>query len=185
MNIGAREVWNKGINYVNTINNTNTNLTQSYKLSFDNRKKDKWDIMFGGEITLTNAKYSIQKELNRKYYSYTYFGEINYSPNDRLSMRVSGDVTSYNANSFNKEIIVPLVGAEVNYYLTKNKRIMLTLEGADLLDKNKGISRTSNLNYLREVRSNTIGRYFLLSLKFRLNKFGDNDNGMNIKIKNH
>lgn len=178
---GAQERWNKGISYVNSISNTNTNITHNLKLSFDNRKKDKWDIMVGAEINLTNAKYSIQSELNRQYFSYTWFSEINYYPTERINFRFTGDIVNYNSQSFNKSVQVPLLGAEINYFIKSNKRLMLSLEGSDLLNKNTGISRTSDLNYLREVHSNTIGRYILLSLKFRLNKFGDTGGG-GIKI---
>ncbi|MHC1703837.1 MAG: outer membrane beta-barrel protein [Tenuifilaceae bacterium] len=180
--LSARERWNQGISYVNSISNINTNLTQSYKLSFDNRKKEKWDVEFGAEISFTDAKYSIQKELNRKYYNYAWFGEIRYTPSEHWHFRVTGDVTNYNSQSFGKAVTIPLLGAEINYYFKSNKRVMLTLEGSDLLNKNTGISRSSNLNYLREVHSNTIGRYILLSLKFRLNKFGDNNSGLHIEV---
>lgn len=180
--LAAQERFNRGISYVNSISNVNSNMIHNFKLSFDNRKKDKWDVDAGAEISITDAKFSIQKQLNRKYYSYTWFGEINYNPSDRCHFRLTGDITNYNSQSFNKAIVIPLLGAEINYYFKANKRLMLTLEGSDLLNKNTGISRTSDLNFLREVHSNTIGRFVLLSLKFRLNKFGENPSGINIKV---
>lgn len=179
---GATERWNRGVSYINGIDNNNTNVIHRYRLSFDNRKKEKWDVLVGAEVSLTDAKYSIKKELNRKFISYTWFSEINFTPSERLSFRMTGDVTNYNSQSFNKSIVIPLLGAEIDYYFKNNKRVMLSLEGSDLLNKNTGISRTSNLNYLREVHSNTIGRYFLLSLKFRLNKLGNGGSGINIKV---
>lgn len=179
---GATERWNRGINYVNGIDNINTNLIHRLKLSFDNRKKEKWDLGTGVEVSITDAKYSIQKQLNRKYYSYTWFTDISYTPSELLFFKISSDVTNYNSQSFSKSLVVPLLGAEINYYFKNNKRLMLSLEVNDLLNKNTGISRSSQLNYLRETHSNTIGRYFLLSLKFRLNKFGDNGGGMKVYV---
>ncbi|NQV01799.1 MAG: hypothetical protein HQ542_04085, partial [Bacteroidia bacterium] len=52
-----------------------------------------------------------------------------------------------------------------------------------LLNRNTGIQRVSEQNYLRETHSNIIGRYVMLSLKFRLNKFGGSGSGISIKMK--
>ena len=59
---------------------------------------------------------------------------------------------------------------------------MLKLEASDLLDKNTGIERISELNYLVEKKSNIIGRYLLLSFKYKLNRFG-NTNGIDVKMR--
>ena len=64
----------------------------------------------------------------------------------------------------------------------KNNRAMLSLYAFDLLDKNNIVQRTSEMNFLRETQSNTIGRYVLLTFKYRLNKFGDNSSGIDIEV---
>jgi hypothetical protein len=174
VNININESWNKGISYVNDMVNTNTNLTHNLRISMDNRKKEKWDFEVGGKLDLTDASYSIQKQLNRQYFNYSYFGEIKYNPTDKLHFRLTCDVTNYDAQSFGEKITIPLLSAEINYHFLPNKRAMISIEGVDLLNKNTGLSRSSNLNYLRETTSNTIGRFILLSFKFRLNKFGSN-----------
>jgi hypothetical protein len=48
--------------------------------------------------------------------------------------------------------------------------VALTLEGSDLLNGNKHLQRMSLQRYLAEVRSCITGPYFMLSLKYRLNK---------------
>src|SRR5205814_4540886 len=65
----AAEQWNRGINLVNTTENINTNLTHSFTLSFDNRKKEKWDVSAGCTIQLSTAEYSVQQSLNNRYFN--------------------------------------------------------------------------------------------------------------------
>ena len=178
--VSINETWNRGINFVNGIQNINTSITHKLTAKINNRKTDKWDIEIGGDISLTNARYSIQKQLNREYISYSAFGEIRYKPSDNWHFRLTTDITSYSAQSFTKDITIPLMGAEVSYYFLKNKRGVLSLEGYDLLNKNTGISRVAELNYLSEVNSSTIGRYILLSFKYKLNSMG-NENSIQIK----
>jgi hypothetical protein len=176
-----RENWNRGIMFINEVENINTNLTHRLTVSFDNRKKEKWDVNLGAALTLTNAHYSVQESMNYRYFDLAYFGELRFTPNDRWSFSATADVTNYNAKTFNDMVSVPLIGAEVSFYFLKNNRGMLSLTGFDLLNKNTGIERISEMNYLRETRSNTIGRYVMLAFKYRLNKFRENS-GMDIKI---
>jgi hypothetical protein len=182
LHTSLRENWNQGITYVNHIENINTNLTHRLTVSFDNRKKEKWDVNLGVSFTLTDARYSVQESLNNRYFDLAYFGELRFTPNEHWSFGASTDVTNYNARTFNDVVNIPLIGAEINYYFLKNNRGVLTLSGFDLLNKNTGIERVSELNYLRETRSNIIGRYVLLSFKYRLNKLKD-QSGIDVKLK--
>jgi hypothetical protein len=52
----------------------------------------------------------------------------------------------------------------------------------DLLNRNTGVQRISELNYLQQQQSNIIGRYIMLSFKYRLNKFNTNEGDMNVEI---
>ncbi len=135
---GIRESWNKGINLVNDVENINTNLSHRLSMSVDNRTKKKWDVSVGGAISLTDAKYSLQKSLNNRYTDFSYFTDIQFNPSDKWNFMVSADVTNYNDQSFGESISVPLIAAEVSYFFMKNNRASFSLQGADLLDKNKG-----------------------------------------------
>ncbi len=183
-NINIREGYNRGINIVDGIENEITNLSHRLSLTFDNRKKEKWDVNIGAGLTITDARYSIQESLNNVYYDISWFGEIRYTPNKKFDFKVTADVTNYNEQSFDESLIIPLIGSDISYFFMKNNRAALTLSGFDLLNRNTGISRTSEMNYLRERQSNIIGRYVMLSFKYRLNKFGGG-NQMDIKIKKH
>lgn len=180
IHLGLRESWNKSTTLIDNRENINTNWNHAIKFSIDNRKKEKWDVSAGVEFDLTNARYTVQESLNSDYFNLVYFGEIRFTPNDRWHFLVGADVTNYNARSFNDAVSVPLLRAEINFYFLKNNRAMLTLSGSDLLNRNTGIQRISEQNYLRETHSNTIGRYVMLSLKFRLNKFGGSATGITI-----
>jgi len=53
----------------------------------------------------------------------------------------------------------------------------------DLLNKNSGINRISEMNYLRETRSNIIERYLMLSFKYRLNKAAKSAGVLEINVR--
>jgi hypothetical protein len=167
-----QETWNKGISPVNNTDNINNTLSHQLELSFSNLNNDKWDLRWGGTAELTSASYSLNKELDNKYYNYSGFARIGYRPTDNWSFTVSGDITYYTASSFDDPLTIPLLKAEVTRYIFKNQRGAISLNGFDLLDKNKALSRTSQLNSLIEQRSNIIGRYVMLSFSYKLNRAG-------------
>ena len=125
----------------------------------------------------------MQKSLNNVYQDISWFSDIRYTPNVHFNFMASADITSYSAKSFSESQLVPLLGAEASYYFLKNQRGAITISGIDLLNRNKGIERVSELNYLVERRSDILGRYVMLSFKYRLNKVGDGSGGIDIKVK--
>jgi hypothetical protein len=60
----------------------------------------------------------------------------------------------------------------MEYKLMKKDRGTLRLDGFDLLDENSGISRDVFDNVIVDRQVNRLGRYFMLSFIFKVNKFG-------------
>ncbi len=183
LNASVSEGFERGISPVNEVANITNVFRHDFELSFSNRKKEKWDVQVGGRLGLSDIAYSVNSSLNNHFNNVSAFSEISYRPADDWYFMVSGDVTQYNANSFSGAVVVPLIKAEVSYYFLKANRGTLTLEGFDLLNRNTGIQRMGELNYFRETTSNVLGRYFLLSFKYRLNKLGGKEDKLDIRIK--
>lgn len=182
-NLEISEIWNRGMSYINSIENISNTYTHELTFRIDNRKKEKWDASIGATISLNNAYYSIQKELNNTYTNQVYFLDANYKPNDKWYFAFSADISRYNSQSFDESINIPLLKLEASRYFLKNNRGTLSASVFDLLNKNTGLVRSSEANSIQETRSNIIGRYFMLSFKYRLNQFGENKSGIKVDIK--
>ena len=175
LNIDVRinERWTQSIHPVNQVNNRNNTLSHTLDLSFSKIKSDVLDLRWGGVLNFSDSRYSINKEMNNQYNNYSGFVQLGYRPHVNWNMSVSGDITHYTARSFDQSLTIPLLHAELSRYIFANQRGAISLKAFDLLDKNKAIQRSSQLNYLMERSSNTIGRYVMLSLSYRLNKAGN------------
>ncbi len=172
INAAVNEGYRKGITVVNALENITSSFSHEFRLGIENKKKDKWDASIGGTLNITDATYSLQQSMNNVYYNMGGYAELSYRPNDHWYFLLSADVTRYDAKSFPDAVLVPLLRSEVSYYFMTGNRGVLTLEGFDLLNGNKGLQRISQQNYLAEIQSNIIGQYFMLSFKYRLNKTG-------------
>ncbi|MFH1001215.1 MAG: outer membrane beta-barrel protein [Bacteroidota bacterium] len=183
LNARLSENWNRGLSYVNDVENVNTNFSHTFSLYLNNRKKEKWDLMLGGRIQFSDAKYSLQESLNRSYFNTSAYSDLSYTPSEKWFFSVSADITRYDEQSFEDAVNIPILRAEITRYFLKANRAALTLEAFDILDKNKGLERISELNYLLERTSNVIGRYVMLTFKYRLNKFDAKTPGIKFDIR--
>ncbi len=181
--INLEERWNRGINLINGTENITLNNTHRAGVTFDNRKKEKWDVSTGMEAAFTNSRYSVQQNLNNRYVDLSWFGEARYTPTVWWNFIVNADFTRYSDRGFGEQIDVPLLNAEISRFLFREQRATLTLRGFDLLNRNNIVQRLGEMNYLREVRSNSMGRYVLLTFTWRLNRFGTNTSAIDVRTR--
>lgn len=160
---------------INGQSTVNQRVGRTIGLSFNNRKTEKWNLETGGEVTITNAFINIEGSNNTSYLSSAWFANLGYNTGNRWFFNVNSNITNYNPQGFSTSFTIPILSAETGYHLFKNKRGTVLLSAYDLLDKNKGITRISEFNYLRETRSNIIKRYIMLTFKYRLNKTAGRD----------
>jgi len=169
VNIVSHENLSRGITMINSEENVQTNLTHTFGLNFENRRKQIVDIRFGGSVSMTDSKFSIDKLMNSIYYNTQYYTDIRFTPNEQWTFDTEINVANYDSESFTEAVNIPVINAGFSYYFMGEKAT-LTLYGSDLLNKNIGFRRTSAANYLMEQEWNTIGRYVMLSLKWRVGK---------------
>ena len=179
--LDAQESWNLGMSLVNDVDNVYRSFSQRYSFSADNRVKKNWDVASGIGVTLTRTRYDIQESLNNSYFDLSWFADIRYTPTERWHFEVTADVTGYSDLGPDGSLQIPLLRAEVSRFFLANNRGVLTLSGNDLLDRNQNVQRISELNYLLETRTNSIGRCVMLTFKYRLNKLARNE-GIHVDV---
>lgn len=62
--------------------------------------------------------------------------------------------------------------AEISYQFLRGKNATISAKAYDLLRQNSNISRTINANYIEDISTNSLGRYFLFSFAYKFNTFG-------------
>jgi len=157
----------RGFNFIQSIENKYNTRSINGRINLEFRPNDFFELITGIRRAWNNTLYSINKELNQKSYTTTY--------NTDLITQYKGFILSTGLNyyvyqglsdRFNQK--VPIWNASIAKAFLKSKRLELKLTANDLLEKNVGINRTNQLNYIEDEEVNTLSRYFLLGLTYTL-----------------
>ncbi len=175
--------WNKGILFVNNLENYVEHQRHSFSLSFDNRKKEVIDFTIGGRISLNKTAYSVSESLNQKYTDQNFYSDLIIIPSEKWELSSSIDYAIFSAETFGEKRTVPIWKASLTWYVLKNRRGRISLTAFDLLNRNIGINRNSQLNYVQEERVRSLGRHVMLNFSYSISGFKKDSGGIEISTR--
>jgi hypothetical protein len=150
------------------------NYVLGERISYNMNLKEKLDLNFASSSTYTIAKYSRQSQLDANYFSQMFSLEPTYSTKDGWIFGVDFDYNFTRGQSAGYNQSVPLLNANISKLVFKNKAGEIRLSAYDLLNQNKSITRTVQENYVEDVNTRVLQRYFMLSFTYNMRKFGQN-----------
>ena len=167
ISINSHENWDRGWTIINGEDNIQSNFTHSIRLRLENRRKQKWDAALGGNLSITDARYSISSG-NTVYYNTALYTDLRFTPGERWNFETEARVVNYSADNLEESIQIPLLTAGISHYFMRGERATVTLKGYDLLNRQVGYLQISQANYLEQREWNTIGRYVMLEFRLRI-----------------
>ena len=174
LDISGHADYYNNLSYVNSQRNTTTQFLYSQMAQLRYTWSDYFESMFNTNYLLNNASYTWPYRTEITGHSLLmsaatkgYIGEF-VTLGAEMSQRFNSGYASSFMNS-NPTII----NAFVEFSFLENKQALLRLQGFDLLDQNKNMGIYSEYvgNDVYEARNNRLGRYFMLTLNIRLQKY--------------
>lgn len=155
--------------YINEINNRvgENQINLSFKV--DNRKKKYLDIGAGFRLNYNSRSYSINNEFNQSFLNYDLFIEGDIFLTKTTTFSSSFDYKKYSGEFFSSGRNFSLWHAELSQQIAKGKWTV-SIIARDILNENIGFSRYGSNNSLNESFYNTLSRYFMLGLKYKLGR---------------
>ncbi len=170
----TRIMINRDVNSINGQNNFTNNLTIGEDLKINYNLKSKLDIGVGASINYTQAKYSIQKALNQNYFTHIYSADLNYLMPKGFILAIDYDYTANTGRSdgFNQNLSI--LNASIAKQLFKNKAGEIKFGVNDLMNQNVSINRNVGDNFVEDIQSLVLRRFFIIGFSYNLNRTGGN-----------
>ena len=158
--------------FINGTGNDIKTLTFGPQVTVDMNPTEKLNLTIGAAINYNKTNYSLQSALNTSYLSQEYSTSIDWEMPKKFffSTDFMYTINSQRAAGFNTK--VPLWNASISKQMLKYNRGELKFSVRDLLNRNVGITRNTNNNYIEDSRVLTLRQFFLLSFTFSLSKTG-------------
>jgi hypothetical protein len=142
------------------------------RMSFNYFIQDKLDLQAIANFNYNDAKYSLNKNQNYKYFDQHYSIDITYTLFKRIMINNDFDyyINTGRADGFNQNI--PLWNAYISCLLFKKQNGELRITGVDLLNQNRSIVRTASEAYIEDSYTRVLQRFFLVSFMYNFRNFG-------------
>ena len=186
LNINTDLAQGRTANFINGKRNNivTRNITQQGTLNFTH--KEILDLTLGINISYNTVGYSLTPEQDTRYWNQEYSFDANiYLPKGfSIASEFTFSRNTGYANGFNTNVAIWNAGLAKQIF--KNKKGEIKMQAFDMLNDNVGISRNTNQNYIEDVYSKVLRRYFLVSFTYNISRFAGKgapvQRGGNIKV---
>lgn len=147
-------------------------VTMGPDLRFDLNPTDKLNLGFGAGINYNRSTYSVQSLAPASFFSQDYNASFDWQLPKGFFFATDFNYTINSQRAAGFNLKVPIWNASISKQILKFNRGEIKLSARDLLNKNVGLSRNTNNNYIEDSRVLTLRRFFLLSFTYSLSKTG-------------
>lgn len=171
-NTNTRISFNRDANFVDKVKNYTKTLTAGEDLRLSYNWKEKLDLGVNAGITYNSVRYSLQQRNNTAYYTHTYSLDATYTFPKGFILSSDFDYTfnTGRTNGYNRNYAI--WNSSLAKELFKNKRGEVKLSVFDILNQNVSVTRNTGANYIEDVQSSVLNRFFMLTFTYKLNRMG-------------
>ncbi len=138
-------------------------------LRYNYRLEEAFDLNLSASLRKNTSSYEFDQP-DQSFLNQTYTAEtsLSFLKNYQFVADFNYYVYSDRNNDFKEDI--PVLDLSLSRFLLKNKKGELKFSVDNLLDKATGVIQTASSNYLERQTTNSLGRYFMISFTYSLNK---------------
>lgn len=166
---GANVRNRRSINLLNDIASTINSQSAGGNIRYSFRYKEIFDLGLSARIERQLTDYEFQQN-DQIFLNNNYTAETNLTILKNYQLSSNFEILQYENQNNNYNQTIPLLNLSVSRFLLKNKTGELKFAVNNLLDKALGVSQTANLNYTERQTTDSLGRIFMVSFTYSINK---------------
>ncbi|MGO3305993.1 MAG: outer membrane beta-barrel protein, partial [Sphingobacterium sp.] len=171
--VGSADFYNN-LSYVNDERNKTEQFIYSQSLQFRYNWSDYFETLFNTNYLLNHASYTWPYATEITAHSLLFSAGTKGYLSDYITLGAEMSQrfnSGYESSFMNSNPTI--INAYMEFSFFNNKAAVLRIQGFDLLDQNKNMGTYSEYigNDLYEAKNNRLGRYFMVTLNVRLQKY--------------
>ncbi|HEX6223702.1 MAG TPA: TonB-dependent receptor [Chryseolinea sp.] len=169
INFSANVRNEQGTNIIDEVQYDIRQRTFGGNFRYSYRYNDIFDLSLSADFDQQKAVYEFDQP-DQKFLNQTYTAETNLTVKKKNLLSGTFEYLIYEGKSVHFYQTIPLLNLSVSRYILKNNSGEIKLSVNNLLDKALGINQTATVNYVERTVTNSLGRYFMLTFTYALNK---------------
>lgn len=162
----------RGVELLNEAENNSRIWQNSVDISLENRDKEVFELRGGANFSFHDVAYTLNDELDQGYLDKRFYANGTLHWGTAWTVRSQLDWALYDEDVFGEgDRNVAMLQASISR-MAMNDRIEVELMAFDILDQNKGVTYTNGSSFISERRAETLGRYVMLRMNYRLGSLG-------------
>ncbi len=169
-NLSTNNTMMQGVNLLNDIANRFTQQTLSGRVRYDFSWKDWVNLGLSADISKQETKYQFSERQNQSFVNQTYTAEGNFTFPKGFSFNTDLDYLVYQSQTTDFKQEIPILNASLSKTFLKASAGEVKFSVNNLLNQSIGASQQAQINYLEQTIIRSLGRYFMLTFTYSLNK---------------
>ena len=163
----GRISYSKYNTLINKISNNISNANAQIGITLENRNKDIFDITGGMNLSLDAFSNNFNSNFGTPFLNQSVYLDVFAILGNGWEIGSKYDFLTYNSSFFDEGQVLHLINASLSKSFFENK-LSVKLTAHDILNQNKGVSRSGGANSLNDNRFNTLGQYVMLGVSYRI-----------------
>jgi hypothetical protein len=168
-NIGPTVSLSESITVLNNQDNTVRNKTLGGSVRYNFTYKEFVIIDLSANLSHQETRYDFSTP-DQKFFNQTYKSELNLNFLKNYAFNTTYEYLIYSSTTTDFRETIPFLNLSVSRFMLKNNAGELKLGVNNLLDQSNSVSQSSGENYIQQQTTNNLGRYYMLSFTYALNK---------------
>lgn len=170
INIGPTLRFDQSINLLNNLPNKITQRTLGGTIRYNYTLKEILIVDLRTNLSNQQTDYENGAQQGQNFFNRTFAAELSVRFLKHYHFNPDFEYLVYDSRSTNFSQSIPLLSMYVSRSILKNNAGELKFGVSNLLDRNVSIVQTANSNFFQREVNNNLGRYFMLSFTYLLNK---------------
>ena len=155
--------------FLNGIESAIDESNSTIALVLGNRNKKNIDIDAGIRLNYTTREYEVNSDFSQSFFNYSLYWNSSFSLSKGWELESSFDFIDYSDEFFGPGLNYKLWNMSIEKGFDENKWA-IKVTAYDLLGQNQGVNRAGGFNSLFTSRFNTLTRYVMIGLRYKLGR---------------